>query len=137
MTQEIRWHYRFENFSRALDSLKTPLESGAPLNDLELSGIIVRFQRTYELAWKVFRDRMKEEGVIPPQQTALHIIKEAFALKWIDDETTWADMIKSRNEMAHEYDIQKAEKIVDDIKCRYVSEFKKLHQTFGALMDKC
>ena len=43
MTQEIRWHYRFENFSRALDSLKTPLESGAPLNDLELSGIIVAF----------------------------------------------------------------------------------------------
>lgn len=45
MTQEIRWHYRFANFSRAYSLLREALENAIEyLSELEREGVIHRFE---------------------------------------------------------------------------------------------
>ena len=40
--EEIRWHYRFHNFSRAFGRLQDALKGGAEaLNELEQEGFVV------------------------------------------------------------------------------------------------
>lgn len=51
MSDEIRWQYRFKNFSRAFSLLREALEEkGRVLNQLEREGVIQRFEYTFELA---------------------------------------------------------------------------------------
>ena len=48
--EEICWHFRFRNFSRALRRLQDALQEGAEaLNELEQEGVIQRFEYTFEL----------------------------------------------------------------------------------------
>ncbi len=50
MTEEVRWHYRFRNFSRAFSLLREVLEEEAgTLNQLEREGVIQRFEYTFEV----------------------------------------------------------------------------------------
>ena len=132
MTQEIRWHYRFENFSRAFSRLENALESEREsLSELEQEGVIQRFEYTYELAWKLLRDRLKFDGIALPAETPRHVIKAAFTAKLIDDGDAWVDMMNSRNEMSHEYDADKFEETVDKIHFRYLAILDNLHQKFN------
>ncbi len=51
MSREVRWHYRFRNFSRAYTLLREAMERKvAELNELEREGAIQRFEYTFELA---------------------------------------------------------------------------------------
>ena len=61
--EEVRWHYRFRNFCRALRRLQDALEEGAEaLNELEQEGVIQRFKYTFELAWNTLKDRLEYDG---------------------------------------------------------------------------
>ncbi|MBE8158879.1 MAG: nucleotidyltransferase [Betaproteobacteria bacterium] len=136
MKKEIRWHYRFKNFSRALDLLQTPLETGAPLNDLELSGIIRRFQYTFELAWKLLKDRMEYAGIKIPAVAPRTVIKEAFAAKFIANGDAWLDMLEARNNTSHNYDSEKFEKIMDNICHNYIGLLHDLHAKLNAELNE-
>lgn len=60
MPDEIRWHHRFKNFSRAFSLLREALEEeGQALNQLEREGVIQRFEYTFELAWNLLKDRLE------------------------------------------------------------------------------
>lgn len=49
MSREIRWVYRFENFSRAYHLLHEALENGVEaLGQLECKGVVQRFEYTLE-----------------------------------------------------------------------------------------
>ena len=70
MTEEVRWHYRFRNFSRAFSLLREALEEEAStLNQLEREGVIQRFEYTFELAWNLLKDRLEYDGVSLPTVT--------------------------------------------------------------------
>ena len=50
MQKELRWQYRFKNFSRAYLLLQEGLEGVKQLNELEKEGVIQRFEYCFELA---------------------------------------------------------------------------------------
>lgn len=130
MSQEIRWQYRFNNFSRAYSLLREALEDGIePLNQLELEGVVQRFEFTFELSWNLLKDRLQYDGVIISDVTPRNIIRAACRAELIDDCETWIDMLIDRNRMSHTYDLERFEKVVEKILARYLDLFNALYQS--------
>lgn len=69
---DIRWEQRFSNYRKALNKLREVItdldfsEVDEPLldqlTDLELEGLIQRFEYTHELAWNVMKDFAQSQG---------------------------------------------------------------------------
>ena len=69
MNQEIRWHYRFANFSRAYSLLRDALQDGVePLNQLEREGVIRRFKFTFDISCNLLKDRLEYETGLSSQR---------------------------------------------------------------------
>lgn len=124
MTQQnpdIRWQQRFANFQRAFLLLRDAMDSNLPeLSQLEKEGIIQRFEYTFELAWKVLKDKMENDGLILDQVSPKAVIKQAFAAKYIDSPETWLRMIGDRNLMSYTYDFVKFEAVIQSIDSDYL-----------------
>lgn len=129
MNEAIRWKQRFENFERAFILLRAALEGRTPeqFSDLELEGLIQRFEYTFELAWNTLKDRLEEAGIVLPQITPAAVIKAAFAAKLIEDGQTWIDMLKHRNLMSHTYDFVKFQQAVAAIRARYLAALDQVY----------
>ena len=129
MAQEIRWKYRFRNFSRAFLLLRDALEEGVDtLNELEREGVIQRFEYTFELAWHTVKDRLEYDGITLATVTPRNVIREAFQAKLIEDGETWIDMLTDRNLMSHTYDFAKFEAVIRNIQDRYLSILGALYE---------
>ena len=105
MEQDIRWLQRYDSFHRAnkrildiTESDKTP-ES---LSELEMEGLIKRFEYTVELGWKTLQDLLKYKGyefVQGPNGT----LQKAFEDNMITDHDGWRRMAKARVTTSHTY----------------------------------
>ena len=121
MTEEIRWQYRFRNFSRAFTLLREALEGDVEaLSQLEREGVIQRFEYTFELAWSLLKDRLEYDGIALPTVTPRHVIRQAFQARLIQDGDAWIDMLTDRNLMSHTYDFAKFEIVIRKIQCQYL-----------------
>jgi nucleotidyltransferase substrate binding protein (TIGR01987 family) len=129
MSEDIRWHQRFEHFERAFILLRSAFEDRAPdtFNVLETEGLVQRFEYTFELAWKTLRDYLEQSGVVLPQITPNAVIKAAFTAKLIEQGDTWMDMLKHRNLMSHTYDFNEFCGAVVAIRTRYLSALEQLY----------
>ena len=129
MSQEIRWHYRFTNFSRAYSLLREALQDGVePLNQLEREGVIQRFEFTYELSWNLLKDKLEYDGITFASVTPREVIRQAFSAKLIDDGETWLAMLADRNRMSHTYDFERFELVVRNIHSHYLAILDDLYQ---------
>jgi len=59
--QDIRWLQRFDNYKKALAQLSRFMQKNT-LNELEEQGLIQAFEYTHELAWKVQKDFLEQQG---------------------------------------------------------------------------
>ena len=129
MSREVRWHYRFRNFSRAYTLLREAMERKvAELNELEREGAIQRFEYTFELAWLTLKDRLEYAGVTLSEITPRNVIREAFAAKLIADADAWMDMLVERNLMSHTYDFARFEAVIENTRSRYLAVLDNLYQ---------
>lgn len=133
MNDEIRWHYRFRNFSRAYillsEAAERPIEE---LNQLEREGTIQRFQYTFQLAWLTLKDRLEYAGIVLTEVTPRNVIREAHAAGLISDGEVWIDLLTDRNLMAHTYDFARFVAVIEHIQARYLAAFTELYQRLGA-----
>jgi nucleotidyltransferase substrate binding protein (TIGR01987 family) len=131
--QDIRWKQRLANFNKALSQLKKFIEKGA-LNELEEQGLVQAFEYTYELAWNVVRDYLREQG-----NQDIHgsrdAIREAFSLELIRDGEGWMEMLKDRNLAAHTYNQETARAIAEHVATRYYDLFAALQRTMQGIAD--
>ena len=103
--QDIRWKQRFENFDRAFYSLKEAVEL-EHLNELERNGLVQRFEFTLELAWKVMKDFLIEQGFEfnpSPKDT----FRQAQNAKYINYAQALIDGLDIRNVLSHDYSGEK------------------------------
>ncbi len=129
MSREVRWHFRFRNFSRAYTLLHEAMERKvAELNELEREGAIQRFEYTFELAWLTLKDRLEYAGVTLSEITPRNVIREAFAAKLIADGDAWMDMLIDRNLMPHTYDFARFQTVIENIRNRYLAVLDNLYQ---------
>lgn len=132
--QDVRWKQRFSNFSRAFTLLREACESDIDaVSQLEKEGVIQRFEYTFELAWKVLKDKMQDDGIQLDQISPKAIVRQAHVSGYISDGKAWLDMIGDRNLMSHIYDFSKFEVVVKTIQHRYLGVLEELyHQLIEA-----
>lgn len=132
--QDTRWKQRFSNFSRALSLLRDAMEQDLDsLKQLEKEGIIQRFEYTFELAWKVLKDKMEFDGIVLDQISPKAVVRQAFAAKYINAPDTWLKMIGDRNLMSHTYDFVKFEAVIQSIADAYLPMLDEWY--FSLLME--
>ena len=129
MNADLRWQQRFHNFERGFILLRSALEERGieEFSDLELEGLIQRFEYTFELSWKTLKDYLEHSGVVLAQITPASVIKAAFAAKVIEDGQAWIDMLKHRNLMSHTYDFSRFKEAVAAIRSRYLSALGQVY----------
>ena len=82
--------------------------------------LIQAFEVTCELAWKVLKDYLFENGIsvsLPKQ-----VIKEAFNKNVIKDGQLWIDMIEARNATSHEYNLEKVSLLLTNMSTIFYKE---------------
>jgi nucleotidyltransferase substrate binding protein (TIGR01987 family) len=124
MDEDIRWKQRFQNYKKALVTLKNAVELAEKreLSDLEKQGMIQGFEFTFELAWNVMKDYLEDQGItgIIGSKNA---VRHAFNKGLIEDGEVWMDMIKDRNIASHVYDDETAEDLFIAINNIYYHQF--------------
>ena len=70
-----------------------------------LSGTSAKFSITFDLAWKVMKDILVQYYAITGFVTGSprEVLKQSFQAKLITGDE-WIDMLKIRNQLAHDYD---------------------------------
>lgn len=129
MNEDIRWIQRFNNFKRAISLLRSALEERAlsEYSNLEQEGIIQRFEYTLELAWKVLKDRMEEDGIIIDTISPKGVIRQAFNSKYINNPEIWMHMIGDRNLLSHTYDFDRFSVILQTVKSEYLPVLEEFY----------
>ena len=79
---------------------------------MEKEGIIQRFEYTFELAWKVLKDKMENDGVVLDKILPKVVVRQAFNAKYIQHADIWLNMIDDRNLMSRTYDFAKFEVVI-------------------------
>jgi len=134
--KDARWKQQFQNYRRAFGLLREALEDrdiGA-YSVLEQEGIIQRFEYTFELGWKTFRDYLEYSGTSLAEATARSVIKECAAVgifkqAGIDGEM-YLEMMLARNTLSHTYDFERFTGIIAKMKSHYLPELVKEYDFF-------
>ena len=90
-----RWRYRFSNYKRAFSLLREAM-SETGLSQLEKDEAIRRFKFTVELAWKVMKDYLENEGVIFKQITPRCVTRKAFETNLTEHGRVWMEAESGR-----------------------------------------
>ncbi|QFY42014.1 nucleotidyltransferase [Candidatus Methylospira mobilis] len=130
---DIRWRQRFANYKKALRQLQNGVELSEQreLSSLEKQGVIQAFEFIHELAWKVLKDFLQDQGNYDIKSSK-DATRAAFKLELIADGELWMAMILSRHISSHTYDELTADKLVDII----IGQYFPLFVTLQAEMEK-
>jgi len=135
-TTDIRWKQRFQNFRRAFGLLREALEAKCldEYSDLEQEGIVQRFEYTFELVWKIFKDYLEFSNIPLTEATPRKVIKECAATNIFGEAgivpEVFLDMMLARNTLSHTYDFECFRQAVVKIKEQYFPELEKAYQFF-------
>ena len=117
-----RWRYRFENFERALASLNrgVALAKASGLKEIERAGLLQTFNLAWDLAWKVLREFIEEEGRIVVQPITPHAtVRAAMEAGLIFDGQDWMDALETRNKIAHIHSLEMADEFLPEVENRF------------------
>jgi nucleotidyltransferase substrate binding protein (TIGR01987 family) len=95
------------------------------LSELEVEGLIQRFEYTYELAWNTLQDLFKHQGYNDVSGPG-PVIDMAFKNDLISDAEGWARLRKSRQLTSHTHNKETANEIAKEVIEIYYSLFNQL-----------
>src|SRR5665647_1881543 len=126
--QDIRWKQRFMHFQKAFRLLEQTMAIEHP-SDAERAGLIHFFEMSFELAWKVLKDYLEEEGftVVSPRDT----LKQAFQAGLLENGHIWIEALKDRNLTVHTYEEKIAIAVEKKIRDAYFPALAKLFRDFS------
>ena len=116
---------RYRSYCRSLDNLADA--KGRDRSDkFILSGTVQMFNLSFDLAWKVMKDIITEyHGALEyPTGSPRETLRMANSVGLIKDDM-WLEMLRARNNLAHDYD--------GELAVRY---FEKITSTYDDLMEK-
>ena len=129
-TQDIRWKQRLHNFNKAMLHLEDALKIEQP-DLVQKAGIIQLFEMSFELAWKLLKDFLEEQG-FQDVKSPRAALKKAFEVGLLTDGHAWMDLLVDRNLTVHTYDEEKATEMEALIDQKYFPIMKELLDQFKA-----
>lgn len=101
---DAKFYRRFQSFQNSLASL-AEAKNRDMSDSFVISGTGAKFSITFDLAWKVMKDIIIQyyEVVDFPKGSPREVLKKAFEFELIDGDV-WLEMLKSRNDLTHDYD---------------------------------
>lgn len=115
---------RKPNLIYATNRLKEALQEEE--NDLNIDGVLHRYEFTFELAWKTLKDYLEYLGITVNTGSPREVIKESFAHNLISDGEIWIKMMLARNSLSHLYDEETSRQIYQEIKNEFINQIEKL-----------
>ena len=127
---------RFESFKNSLDSLAEARQRDLS-DSFVLSGTSAKFSITFDLAWKVMKDILVQYYAITGFVTGSprEVLKQSFQAKLITGDE-WIDMLKIRNQLAHDYDGVIVKEHCEIIVTTYIDKFYEFGEKVEALLQK-
>ena len=124
---------RFTSFCNSLDALAEARERDLT-DSFVLSGTSAKFSITFDLSWKVMKDILVQYYAITGFVTGSprDVLREAFKANLISDDA-WMDMLKVRNELAHDYDSEIVKTHCNTIVKEYIDLFYEFKGVVNAL----
>ena len=100
-----------------------------------LSGTGAKFSITFDLAWKVMKDILVQHYAIIDfvAGSPRDVLRAAFRARLIDDDI-WMEMLKVRNQLAHDYDGQLVEKYCENIVKVYIGRLERFRDGAECLL---
>ena len=127
---------RFNSFKNSLASLKEA--KGKDKDDsFVLSGTAMKFNLTFDLAWKLMSDIIREEHKIvdyaigSPKET----LRKAKSFGIIDDDI-WLSMLDDRNNLTHDYDYLIVAEKFDEIVDKYIKVFEMFRSKVDEIISE-
>ncbi|MDO4297668.1 MAG: HI0074 family nucleotidyltransferase substrate-binding subunit [Lachnospiraceae bacterium] len=123
---ESKYINRYNTFCKSLKNLEKS-KSADLKADFVLEGTVLNFNLTFDISWKVIKDILvKQMGILDfaigsPRET----LQQGFINRIIEDDR-WMQMLRVRNQLAHDYDGTYALEKFQDIITVYYSLFEKL-----------
>lgn len=117
---------RYNTFCKSLKNLEKSRTADIE-KDFVLEGTVLNFGLTFDISWKVMKDILvKEMGILDfatgsPRET----LQQAFRNKIIEDDR-WLQMLRTRNQLAHDYDGTFAREKFQEIIENYYPLFEQL-----------
>lgn len=124
---------RFQSFCNSLDALAEARERDLT-DSFVLSGTSAKFSITFDLSWKVMRDILTQYYAITGFITISprEVLRESYKANLISDDA-WMDMLKVRNELAHDYDCEIVKTHCNTIVEKYIDLFYEFKGVVKAL----
>ena len=125
---ESKYINRYNTFCKSLGNLEKSLQAD-PKADFVFAGTVLNFNLTFDISWKVMKDILLKEleildfAVGSPRET----LKQAFTNGMIHDDQ-WMQMLRVRNQLAHDYDGTFAAEKFQEITKVYYPLFEKLKE---------
>ena len=132
--QDVRWLQRLDNFEQAYLRLQESLAVEAP-NELERNGIVLRFEFTIELAWKVMKDFLESQG-FQFKPSPKNTFRQAQQGQFITNAQVLIDALNVRNELSHDYSGAKFEVAEEELRQRFFPALTTLYHFFRHERDQ-
>ena len=100
-----------------------------------LSGTSAKFSITFDLAWKVMKDILVQYYAITGfvEGSPREVLRESFQAGMIQGDE-WLTMLKTRNQLAHDYDGAIVKACCDTIVNVYLSKFEEFQKRVEELL---
>ncbi len=120
---------KLENFSNCLGVLKNADFNFASNDEIYRMGILVKFNLTFELAWKALQAIMRLHGIQEAETgSPREILQLGFQKGFIEDSAVWLAMLKRRNLSVHLYDEKEINEMLLLIRDSFIHAFVELEE---------
>ena len=115
-----KFNRRFLSFCNSLDALAEARQRDLT-DSFVLSGTSAKFSITFDLSWKVMKDILVQYYAITGfvAGSPREVLRESYKANLISDEA-WMNMLKVRNELAHDYDCEIVKEHCNTIVQKYI-----------------
>lgn len=133
---DAKFEKRFQSFCNSLESLAEARQRDL-LDSFVLSGTSAKFSITFDLSWKVMKDILIQYYSITGfvAGSPREVLREAFKANLVSDDA-WMDMLKVRNELAHDYDGEIVKTHCHTIVEKYIDLFYEFENTVKRLKSE-
>ena len=131
---DMKFERRFQSFCNSLHALAEARQRDLT-DSFVLSGTSAKFSITFDLSWKVMKDILVQYYAITGfvMGSPREVLRESFKANLISDDA-WMDMLKVKNELAHDYDFEIVKTHCNTIVNKYIDLFYEFEAVVKTLI---